>query len=370
MSSDEPSLHISVANASEEAPGEGMGLGASKPTSRGIILSLDALGTLYRFRAPVAKQYLTIAQKCGLKAKVELPALEASFKDAFRSVSKEYPNYGKGKLPDPEAWWTELVTRSFKPIVKGEELPSDLGRSLYQHFSSGAAYELYPDVQPLLQRMREIRENPDSPTLLLGIVTNSDPRVKQVLESMSLKIGMSRLPSAPSRSEIHQSAVEDAEEYKGSGKVQVSLPWKGMWKAENDFDFLATSYDAESEKPDPEIMLYARNMARLLGLSKVVQDLPTPKSAVGGILTFATSAITHRNDVEDMTWVHVGDDYDKDIAPTKTRADIVPGMKAPKIHGIHLVREGEGTAVEGSDTVTSLIDVASIINLMVEDPNR
>ena len=102
-----------------------MGIGASTPKSRGIILSLYALGTIYRFRAPVANQYLTIAQRCGLKAKVELPDLEASFKQVFKSVSTEYPNYGKDKLPDPQAWWSELVSRSFKPVVNNEELPSD-----------------------------------------------------------------------------------------------------------------------------------------------------------------------------------------------------------------------------------------------------
>ena len=346
-----------------------MGIGASTPRSRGIILSLDALGTLYRFRAPVANQYLTIAQKCGLKAKVELLDLEASFKQAFKSVSKEYPNYGKDKLPDPEAWWSELVSRSFKPVVKNEELPSDLGRSLYQHFSSGAAYELYPDVRPFLQAIHKIRENPDSPTLILGVISNSDPRVKQVLESMNLKIGMSAMPMRPSREEMWKESREDAEASFGTGRIRISVPWQNLWKAGSDFDFLATSYDAGSEKPDPGIMFYARQMARMLNLSKVVQGLPTPKTTVGGIFSLIGTASSHRKDIDKMAWIHVGDDYRKDIAPTKVEAEIVPGIKLFKLHGIHLVREGEGTPVEGVDTVTSLTEVASIINLMVQDPS-
>ncbi len=349
-------------------PGEDMGIGASAPRSRGIILSFDALGTIYRFRAPVANQYLTIAQKCGLKAKVELSDLDASFKQAFKSVSKEYPNYGKDKLPDPEAWWSELVSRSFKPVVKGEELPLDLGRSLYQHFSSGAAYELYPDVRPFLRRLHEIRDDPDGPTLILGIITNSDPRVKQVLESMNLKVGMSALPMRPSREEMWRESRDDAEASIGTGRIRISVPWNGLWKTGSDFDFLATSYDADSEKPDPGIMFYARQMARLLNLSKVVQTLHTPKSTVGGVYRLIRTAAAHRKDVDNMAWIHVGDDYEKDIAPAKVETEIVPGIKLFKRHGIHLVREGEGTPVEGADTVTSLTEVASIINLMVQDP--
>ena len=125
-----------------------MGVGSSRPAARGLIISFDALGDALPLpRARRQSISLCCAKSAVLKANISAEKLKSSFRTAFKSVNAEHPNYGKETLESPEAWWTELVNRTFRDVVKGEKLPDDLGSSLYEHFSSTAAYELYPDVQ-------------------------------------------------------------------------------------------------------------------------------------------------------------------------------------------------------------------------------
>ena len=350
-----------------------MGATASKiktiANSQDIILSLDALGTLYRFRSPVAQQYLTVAQRYGLNSSVELPQLEASFKAAFKATSAQYPNYGIGyggghkKLPNPEAWWSEVVTRTFKPLVT-EELDPELSRALYQHFSSSAAYELYPDVLPFLERMKEIRQNTEGPMFIIGIITNSDPRVKDILESLNLKIAM---PKFSTEVRSFEDTFRRTGEDLNNPDVPMSqwkAPWEGDLSTDKSFDFLATSYDAKSEKPDTGIIHYAASMVNLVRLIHFFERM----TGFGpGFEAIMKSVAKDQRVVETSNWIHVGDDYNKDIAPAKAKNAMYEGQKVPNRKAIHLVRAGEGKRVRGTDTVSSLTEVTAIINLMLKD---
>jgi FMN phosphatase YigB (HAD superfamily) len=357
--------HSSVLDAAHDALTDnttrlGMGIGGSKPAARGLIITFDALHTLYRFRKPVAEQYLEVAQKCGLKAKIQPSALDASFRNAFKSISADHPNYGKETLESPEQWWTELVQRAFKPVVNSEALPSDLSSSLYRHFSSGAAYELYPDVRPVLDRLKELKRevidaNPDDDGILLtGVITNSDPRVRNVLESMSLSVGQStqlKLDTA----ETMRRAMDEASASRG---MRMTTIFNNLWSVRRNFDFLATSYDADSEKPDQRIFNYAANLARLNVVSRVEQNQHDAQTSVAGMMSAARAIMRHRHDVESMPWIHIGDEYEKDYR----------GAKECGIDAFHLVREGSGKeAVKGAQTISTLLELLPVINIMVQE---
>ena len=350
-----------------------MGIGSSKPAKRGILLTLDALGTLYRFRAPVAEQYLSVAQRCGLKSTVDLSALEASFKESFKTLNSEAPNYGKGlmdlewmrhslkgtepdrKYKNPEAWWSDLVERTFRNLLKGEKLPEGLGSAAYQHFSTGTAYELYPDVRPFLKAMHELRNDSRSPTVMLGIITNSDPRVKSILQSMNLRLGKSQNSM---RSRLLEESRQIGEEHRRTGNPRIPSPWADLWNTSNDFDFVTTSYDANDEKPNLGIWTIAYEQAREMALSLATQGQDAPS----GLRAAYTQLMRHNKDIDSFTWIHVGDDYDKDCVDERT----VP--TSPQC--LLLVRDGEGKPVEGANMVTSLTEVASIVNLTLGELSR
>ncbi|RMZ87122.1 hypothetical protein DV736_g5654, partial [Chaetothyriales sp. CBS 134916] len=313
-----------------------MGAGASRPAAaraRGLIVSFDALGTLYGFRKPVAEQYLSVAQQCGLsKAKeVDPKDLEASFRSAYERVSARHPNYGRGTLDSAEEWWAELVDKTFRGVGVGGggdddqslQLPANLSSALYEHFSSQAAYELYADVRPFLQRMHEIRQRLEKErsdhdaVLLLGVITNSDPRVRRVLESMNLAVGVSKAPEPRNMDERWRLANETARD---PTALPIATSFRDIWSPRHDFDFVSTSYEAEAEKPAPAVFNRAANLARLNLISRMEQRRHSDgdrEHPFREAFDFVRDTISHRRDIETMSWIHVGDDYAKDYVGAK-----------------------------------------------------
>lgn len=108
---------------------------------RNLLMCVDAFGTLFRPRSPIAEQYGTVARGMGVKISDEEVA--QSFKSgefplrrchgfrkqqgrdevetngilnseadcsqtAFKETSKAYPNYGKKTDMGARQWWTEV----------------------------------------------------------------------------------------------------------------------------------------------------------------------------------------------------------------------------------------------------------------------
>lgn len=319
-----------------------------------FVVSLDALGTLYRFREPVSSQYQKVAQRCGLKANIDPAKLDQAFRSSFKHYNTVYPNYGKGKLRDPEAWWTKLVNRAFREVVDQEEIPHDLGVSLYQHFSSGEAYELYDDVQPFLQTVRTLKDrysDPDGPLIATGVITNSDPRVRLVLEDLGLKVGPSSLPQIDFRQSIADTANRvRTQEY----KALLASPFVDYFAADNDFDFLCTSYVTGSEKPDINIWLGAQRFIVPIPGSRAEQAVDTSTSPPHKGMTECL-----RHEVGDVTWIHIGDEYAKDYV----------GALGAGLEALLLRRDQDPSSIAENDvkSISSLEEAAMVVSVMVQE---
>lgn len=283
------------------------------------VCTFDALGTLYRFKEPFANQYIKVARRCGMKLSTTPEALDKAFKVAFKEISREYPNYGKGKLDNPQVWWETLIEQTFDEATNGASLPPSLSEELYTHFSSGAAYELFPEVKNTLARNRiarskpfrlrfpKTKENPSDQYLMtgptwpiVGVVTNSDPRVIDVLRDLGLKVG-----------------VTEAQRVQAGNSLPVwSARLKAVtsdWNPHNDIDFVCTSYEADSEKPDKGIFDHALMLADAVGRSlddHYLQYLSTldyhPE-----LRTVIASRLEEIRLV--LNWTHIGDDLEKDF---------------------------------------------------------
>ena len=256
-----------------------------------MIVTLDALGTLYRFREPVYVQYRKVAHQCGLKASYSDHDLESSFKRAYKDHNTRFPNYGKataghGTPSDPRVWWENVVEDTFQPLIsKGETLPSNLGASLYDHFSSSSAYELFPDVPQFLSTLKRLRtqldNSPEGTMLMTGIITNSDPRVRQILSSLGVTTGIS--DHKPDASHIKDAVAN----YVNHGGHRPSYFSQFYQPQTIDFDFLLTSYNAEYPKPDPRIFQEVRKFAAVIRMAKLEQadttedeEIPPPPSTI------------------------------------------------------------------------------------------
>ena len=315
-----------------------------------LLVSLDALGTLYKFRKPVAVQYLEVAQNCGLREKIDPTELDDAFKASFKHHTAAYPNYGKGKLADPAEWWDLVVKQAFGNVVQGP-LPTNLGFTLYEHFSSGAAYEPFSDVRPFLQSMAALKKrfiNHQGPIVLTVVVTNSDPRAGAVLRDMGFRVGPSKYPT---HQDVRQLFKKDLKTFDGFESV-----FRDYYNLNNDFDLLATSYDAGAAKPDSAIWNHTVALSLPTATSRAEQTLERSDKLLKNVFnTFET--VKYRVDENKMMRIHIGDEYSKDYV----------GAKNAGWEALLISREENRSIPKDVMAVTSLNDVAMIVNVLASE---
>ncbi|CAD0114351.1 unnamed protein product [Aureobasidium uvarum] len=168
---------------------------------RNLLLCVDAFGTLFRPRSPIAEQYGSVARRMGVK--ISDDEVAKSFKAAFKETSKKYPNYGKKTDMGARQWWTE------------------------------DGYTLFPDVSYLQKlALSPQRQKTANNRLVIGMITNSDDRVPDVLTSLGLRVNGLRYKSTTSDNKKAETGDEQHQQ---------------------DIDFCIMSYDVGVEKPSPQI---------------------------------------------------------------------------------------------------------------------
>jgi FMN phosphatase YigB (HAD superfamily) len=314
-----------------------------------ILLTLDGLGTLYTFRAPVAQQYIAIAKRCGFQAHLDESQLASSFKSEYARMQQEFPNYGKGQLKDPRAWWNQLTRQAFRAVVGDKQPPASLYDALYNHFESAQAYKLYPDVKPFFETLRRLRTNSSNPSIIVGLITNSDPRVNHVLSSLGLKV-----PKEP-RGDLRPMRPFTGESSSG---LEITYGENANFFARNqtsdDLNFVITSYYSGAAKPASGIFEEAEASFGICASTKAAQD--AQRSQIG-VVRGLNNAL---QDIKNSEKIHVGDDYEADYR----------GAEKFGWQAFHLVRDGEGKRVEGANTVSSLAEVSMALNLMVQQQKK
>ncbi|CAG8509475.1 4434_t:CDS:2, partial [Paraglomus occultum] len=106
-----------------------------------------------------------------------------SFKKAFVTVKSEHPNYGSRQGMNTRTWWANVVKRTFIDAgVSEQDLTKvfhKLSDNLYDRFRTAEGYELYSETEEILSELA-------AHGIKLGVVSNSDERVHEVLSSLGL----------------------------------------------------------------------------------------------------------------------------------------------------------------------------------------
>jgi FMN phosphatase YigB (HAD superfamily) len=319
---------------------------------RSLLITFDAFETLFYPHPPVPDQYAAIGHDFGLSRTTVTPdKLKAAFKDVYRVQTKRYPNYGradvlKGQYGGPKQWWEEVIRCSFGQVLAAEkngdssrtepqehgdvDLPRGMIETLLNRFAGDGGYTLYDDVAPFFARMRELRASSDTTPfdrIVLGVISNSDDRVPEVLKALGLRVGDTRADEDRSSMEL-----PGFEERGSKQRPQPQGPNITNQKDQLDADLnlVITSYEAGEEKPNKLIFDVAKRQARLL----VRQDAHTHGSAPAGL-----------DDAGDWTCIHVGDDYQKDYVGA-----IDAGWQSYFL-------ERDGSAERPAHTIRSLMDL-------------
>jgi len=259
---------------------------ASKAT-RPLLLTLDAFDTIFTPKEPIAKQYCDVSRNFGLD--LDESAVKSAFKTAFKDMNTRFPNYGAFTSVDPETWWTTLINNTLTPLLPPSTpaltLPSGLANTLYDHFSTSAAYTLFPDVLPFLTALGAAGQSASAwppRRTMLGILSNSDPRVRSILASFE--------PSIPILPALFPPRATPASR---RAPVPVFGPAHPA--------FAALSYETGMQKPDRRIF------DRALRLAQGVLDSMHPVAR----LTRTGSELL--DDVRsEFHCLHVGDEIGKD----------------------------------------------------------
>ncbi|PGG95646.1 hypothetical protein AJ79_09937 [Helicocarpus griseus UAMH5409] len=287
---------------------------------RTLLLTLDAFNTLFHPRLPVPTQYAQVAQVLRFPPHINNTSINSistndlaskisrAFRAAYKHESATKPNFGRNVagFGGPREWWGNVIRGCFVRVVHEDgkdagadevEVPDELVEGLIKRFESREGYALYPDVQEFFGRMRRWREGERKALkkpferVIVGVVSNSDDRIANILSSLGVRIGALRgTTGTPATDETRSGAAVRA-----------------------DIDFIVTSYEAGEEKPHRIIFDFAKERAREC-LDK--DDRLSMKD-------------------DDWFYLHVGDHYGKDYE----------GAIGAGWDSFLLPREGEGPAV-------------------------
>jgi putative hydrolase of the HAD superfamily len=145
------------------------------------VIFLDAVGTLFGIKGSVGQVYSTIAQRYGVQ--VSSQALNKAFLASFQTApSPIFPGVKPEEIPECEfEWWQLVVFRTFQGVGVLEQFSNFAAfvSELYNHFATAEPWFVYPDVRPTLERWRQMN-------IELGIVSNFDSRLYQVLQALTL----------------------------------------------------------------------------------------------------------------------------------------------------------------------------------------
>ncbi|KAL5343377.1 hypothetical protein BJX70DRAFT_167365 [Aspergillus crustosus] len=333
---------------------------------RPLLLTLDAFNTLFHPRTPIPAQYAAAAANHNIH--VSSSSLQPAFRSACKSLSASHPNYGRdlalrGEHAGPRQWWADVIRVSFSRALAdshsnpnsslnrspdkgaGAEIPDALVEDLLERFASARGYNLYEDVGPFFEHIRQARFGErEKRKVVIGVVSNSDDRISSVLESLGVSVHDARAGEEKAETnDILPGFEEEREKEKAQSARSRSrsrshlntrdrsspLHGRDRDQEQKDIDFVLTSYQVGAEKPDPLIWDVALQTARRL----------RSETDVGG----------DADGPEGWERIHVGDDFGKDYCGATDA-----GWKA-----YYLARDAHAAAEvpEGTRTITSLMDI-------------
>ncbi|KAK7552089.1 hypothetical protein IWX49DRAFT_575989 [Phyllosticta citricarpa] len=266
-----------------------------KRLNRPLLVTFDAYGTLYRPRAPIALMYEAVAKEHGMLTQ-GTNELNEAFMTVLRNHMSRYPNYGKHVLSSPDEWWKKVINETFTACaVPGQKVPRHLAPDLINRFSGSAFYHYMRSVPSTIKTLRNIEANSDYP-VIIGVISNSDPRIASVLRSFGFSVGDDK-PVRNTRPVFGSQEDKTLPQEDQELLHQQDRPPLIDRAKRPDFDFVLASYDAEYEKPKREIFALAERYA-----ADVMRQLPAP--AAHDSLEYPWPYPFYR--------LHVGDDIFKD----------------------------------------------------------
>eukprot|EP00471_Norrisiella_sphaerica_P000755 CAMPEP_0184485846 /NCGR_PEP_ID=MMETSP0113_2-20130426/7436_1 /TAXON_ID=91329 /ORGANISM="Norrisiella sphaerica, Strain BC52" /LENGTH=383 /DNA_ID=CAMNT_0026867493 /DNA_START=838 /DNA_END=1989 /DNA_ORIENTATION=- len=160
------------------------------------VISFDFTGTLAQVKGSTEDHYLMALKESidnhprlgdGIWKSLHIdnnvrPKILSSFGKAYKKQMKAIPNFGYGSMTS-EQWWRDVIVDTLTESGIRSDLVNlvapDVTKRLYTHFATEKAWQLYPEVIPLIRAL-------NSSGIQLGVVSNFDARLKPILKSLGI----------------------------------------------------------------------------------------------------------------------------------------------------------------------------------------
>lgn len=146
------------------------------------LITFDITGTLLKYRSSPAKEYLKILNKYGLK--VRLSTLEDLINENWTSMTKIHPNFGLNTGLGWENYWRNYAQNVYSKAFKIDNISSNVALKtiideLMMTYNTGETFEIQNGAIDLLEYLKNEQ-------VLLGVISNYDPRIKHILKNLGI----------------------------------------------------------------------------------------------------------------------------------------------------------------------------------------
>jgi len=151
------------------------------------LVTFDAMSTLFTIKEPAGKIYLSAAQLLYPAAfeKDSMAVIEKSVDEEFKKVFSEhyhkYTKMGQYKATSKQFWHSVIGTILLNSGVSLNESQMEIvTNTLYEDFGTSKYWLSFPEAIDTLGRLQS------TPGVKLGVVSNFDERLENVLKSLEL----------------------------------------------------------------------------------------------------------------------------------------------------------------------------------------
>ena len=78
------------------------------------LLTLDATGTIFKFRKSPVDEYVSVASDYGFK--LDQSRVKNQFKLVLKKMKTEHPHFGATTQMDSMSWWIKVVQETLKGL--------------------------------------------------------------------------------------------------------------------------------------------------------------------------------------------------------------------------------------------------------------